>query len=66
MSPTDWKSKSNKYALENKRLKKRLKETTKSRDDWKKKSMGHKKRADHFAADLKKLKNKLNELIDIQ
>jgi len=66
MSTTDWKSKATEYARDKKRLKKRIKEVTKSRDEWKEKSQYHKERADTLANDLKKIKNKLNELIDIQ
>ena len=65
MSKTDWKDKTKEKSLENKRLNKRIKEITKSRDEWKKKSIGHKARADKLASDLKKLKTKLNELADI-
>ena len=66
MATTDWKSKATEYALDRKRLKKRIKEITKSRDEWKAKSLYHKERADNLASDLKKIKNKLNDLIEIQ
>jgi uncharacterized coiled-coil DUF342 family protein len=66
MTTTDWKLKATEYSRDKKQLKKRIKELTKSRDDWKEKSIQHKERADHLANDLKKIKNKLNELIDIQ
>jgi uncharacterized membrane protein YqiK len=56
MSTTDWKSKATEYALDKKQLKKRIKELTKSRDDWKEKSIRHKRRADNLAGDLKKSK----------
>ena len=66
MSKTDWKSKAIENAVDKKRLNKRIKELTKSRDEWKAKSIGHKARADKLASDLKKLKTKLNELAEIQ
>jgi uncharacterized coiled-coil DUF342 family protein len=66
MVTIDWKAKALESTRKNKQLKKRIKELTKSRDDWKKKSMCHKEHADNLAADLKKIMNKLNELIDIQ
>ena len=47
-----------------KRVRKRVKELTISRDSWKEKSIRHKKRADRLAADLKKIKDKLSELVD--
>ena len=64
MSKTDWKSKATENAHDRKRLKKKIKELTKSRDDWKAKSFHHKSRADKLATDLKKLKTKLNDLAD--
>jgi len=66
MVTTDWKSKATEYSIDKKRLKKRIKELTKSRDEWKEKSMRHKERADRLSADLKKIKNRLSELADIQ
>jgi hypothetical protein len=62
MQTTDWKSKNISQSLKNKSLKKRIKELTKSRDDWKAKSILHKERADKLAADLKKIKDRLNEI----
>jgi uncharacterized coiled-coil DUF342 family protein len=66
MSKTDWKSKAVEGARTKKRLNKKIREVTKSRDDWKAKSIAHKARADKLASDLKKLKTKLNELVDFQ
>jgi uncharacterized coiled-coil DUF342 family protein len=66
MSKTDWKSKATENARDKKRLNKKIRELIKSRDDWKTKSIHHKARADKLASDLKKLKTKLNELVEIQ
>jgi hypothetical protein len=66
MTKTNWKSKAIASSYSNKQLKKRIKELTKSRDQWKEKSISHKARADKLEADLKKLKNRLIEMIDIQ
>jgi len=66
MTKTDWKSKATEYARDRKRLNKRNRELTKSRDEWKLKSIGHKARADKYEADLKKLKMKLIDLVDFQ
>ena len=66
MANTDWKRKSSEQAQCNKSLKKRIKELTKSRDEWKEKSIRHKLRADKLESDLKKLKNRLTEIIDYQ
>jgi len=64
MSKTDWKSKCMENAREKKRLNKKIKELTLSRDQWKEKSIGHKARADKLEFDFKKLKNKLIEVVD--
>jgi hypothetical protein len=66
MVKTDWKSKAIEYALDKKSLKKRIKELTKSRDEWKEKSISHKSRADKLEADFNKIKKKLVELADSQ
>ena len=44
METADWKKKSLQRSRENKQLKKRIKELTTSRDEWKEKSGYHKKR----------------------
>ena len=66
MLKTDWKSKATENARDKKRLNKRIKEITTSRDEWKAKSIAHKARADKLANDFKKLKTRLNELAEIQ
>lgn len=66
MSKTDWKSKSKENAVDKKRLSKKIRELTKSRDEWKAKSMRHKARADKLEVDLKKLMTKLKDLLNIQ
>ncbi|MDR0288342.1 MAG: hypothetical protein LBI03_11645 [Clostridiales bacterium] len=66
MTTTDWKSKATASSLDKKQMSKRIKELTKSRDQWKEKSIRHKARADKLESDLKKLKNRLVEIIDYQ
>jgi hypothetical protein len=66
MVKTDWKSKATEYALDRKRLKKRIKELTISRDEWKEKSISHKSRADKLDAELNKIKKKLIWLAESQ
>ena len=63
---TDWKSKATEYALDKKRLKKRIKELMVSRDEWKEKSISHKTHADKLEADFNKIKKKLIELAEPQ
>jgi uncharacterized coiled-coil DUF342 family protein len=63
MQTTDWKAKCNFQTRKSKELKKRIKELIKSRDEWKRKSVQHKERADKLAGELKKIKDKLNELM---
>jgi len=62
MVKTDWKRKAMENARDKKSLKKRIKELTKSRDEWKEKSIVHKSRADKLEADFEKIKKKLMEL----
>lgn len=47
-----------------KQLKKTIKELKISRDSWKEKSISHKHRADTIEDDLKKIKNRLNEIMN--
>lgn len=63
METTDWKAKSIQRTKDNKQLKKKIKELTLSRDEWKIKSISNKSRADKFEADIKKVKEKLNVII---
>ena len=56
MSKTDWKNKATENSRDKKRLNKKIKELTISRDQWKAKSIHHKARADKAEADLQKLK----------
>lgn len=63
METTDWKAKSIQQSKDNKQLKKKIKELIISRDEWKVKSISHKSRADKLESDLKKVKDKLNEII---
>lgn len=63
MELIDWKLKSIERSKEVKQLRKTIKELKISRDSWKKKSISHKNRADKIEADLKKIKNKLNEIM---
>ena len=65
MRSEDLKRLSSEFSQERKRLKKRIKELTTSRDDWKAKSLYHKKRADNLSADIKKIKDKLNIVINV-
>jgi hypothetical protein len=62
MQPTDWKQKAIQRSRENKRLNKRIKELSYSRDDWKEKAVGHKARADKMEGDLKKTKSWLSAI----
>ena len=64
METADWKKKSLQRSRENRQLKKRIKELTTSRDEWKEKSGYHKKRADGLERDLKKIRYKLNGIIE--
>jgi len=63
MEQKDWKDKAIKRSKEIKQFKKKIKELTISREEWKAKSISHKNRADKLAADLKKIKDKMNEIM---
>jgi predicted Holliday junction resolvase-like endonuclease len=59
----EWKRKTVAQTHKNKALRKRIKEITKSRDEWKRKSLFHKARADQYESDLKKTKDVLQKII---
>jgi len=63
MQETDWKQKALQRSRDNKRLNKRIKELTISRDEWKVKAMQQKMNADKMANDLKKIKDRLNGIV---
>jgi len=60
-----WKERAINRRAENKALKKRIKELTKSRDGWKNKYMSIKQEKELFEKELKIIKKKLNEIIKI-
>ncbi|MDR1338635.1 MAG: hypothetical protein LBK58_01015 [Prevotellaceae bacterium] len=59
----DWKKKAVAQTHKNKALRKRIKEITKSRDNWKSKSLIHKARADKYESDLKKTRDVFQKII---
>jgi hypothetical protein len=63
MQTTDWKQKAIQRSRENKRLNKRIRELTISRDEWKEKAIQHKVNADKLVNNLKKIKDRLNETV---
>lgn len=65
METTDWKAKSLQRNAENKQLKKRIKELTNSRNDWKQKSINHKLRADSLENSLKKTKRLIETIVKL-
>ena len=62
METTDWKEKALQRTLENKQLKKRIKELKNSRDSWKEKSVEHKLRADKMEFNLKKTRKLIEKI----
>lgn len=58
-----WREKSISRRLEIKELKKRHKELSKSRDDWKAKHHSQKKRAEQYKHEIMLIKKKLNEIL---
>lgn len=63
METTDWKEKALQRTVENKQLKKRIKELKNSRDSWKEKSVEHKLRADKIEINLKKTKKLIEKIV---
>lgn len=63
METTDWRDKALKRTIENKRLKKRIKELKISRDSWKYKSIEHKSRCDKMELSLKKTKKLIEKIV---
>jgi hypothetical protein len=62
MQTTDWKQKAIRRSQENKLLKKRIKELTISRDNWKKDDIRNKATVDKLTNELEKFKKKLNAM----
>lgn len=65
MDKNFWKERAINRRLENKILKKRIKELTVSRDNWKTKYMLVKEIKNEFECELKSIKKKLNEIVRI-
>jgi len=63
MQTTDWKQKAIRRSQENKLLKKRIKELTISRDNWKKDDIRNKATVDKLTNELEKFKKKLNAMV---
>ena len=61
-----WKERAIDRRAENKALKKRIKELTESRDNWKIKYVSVKQIKELFENELKSIKKKLNEITKIQ
>jgi hypothetical protein len=61
----DWKVRAIERRHENKALKKRIKELTKSRDSWHDKSIGYKNDNDNLLAKLEAIKKKINQINEL-
>jgi hypothetical protein len=59
----EWKKKAVAQTHKNKASRKRIKEISKSRDDWKRKAISHKARADKYESDFKKTKYIFQKMI---
>ncbi|MFZ4741948.1 MAG: hypothetical protein ACOYLE_12365 [Bacteroidales bacterium] len=62
MENQEWKDKALQRTIENKQLKKRIKELKNSRDSWKEKSVEYKLRADKMELHLKKTKKLIEKI----
>lgn len=65
MADIDWKSRAIQRRLENKGLKKRIKELTVSRDIWNKRATAAKKDNDELKSKLNAIKKKINQITEI-
>lgn len=65
MTKIDWEQRSKERRLENKQLKKRIKELTKSRDDWKKKAIDRKTNIGDLNKKIEIVKKNLQQIIGI-
>lgn len=65
MLNNDWKVRAIDRRLENKALKKRIKELTLSRDTWREKSKKHKEEKEALQKKLNAVKKKLNQIAEI-
>ena len=63
MATSEWKVKSIQRTGDNKQLKKRIKELTRSRDVWKRKAIEHKSTVDLMKKKLKKTKKMMASII---
>lgn len=65
MVNTDWKDRAINRRLENKALKKKIKELKISRDGWHDRAIGYKKDVDELKAKLKAVKKKINQITEL-
>lgn len=59
----NWRQKALARRVENKELRKRIKELKASRDNWKNKYLTHKEKSDFLEFEIQKIKKKLVEII---
>ncbi len=65
MLNNDWKERAIERRLENKELKKRIKELIESRDGWRSKSASYKNENDDLRSKLEAIKKKINQINDL-
>ena len=64
MQDTKLKSKMSEYSQDKILLKKRIKDLTQSRDEWKAKSIAYKERADKLENDMRRISHRLSNLLE--
>ena len=62
MLNSDWKERAIERRHENKALKKRIKELTLSRNNWRKKAISNKEEIDNLLSKLNAIKKKMNQI----
>jgi len=65
MSETDWKATAIERRLENKKVKKKCKELTTSRDDWKVKAIERNKKITQLEKQVAEIKKNIQKIISI-
>ena len=65
MAEINWEERAKKYRLENKRLNKKVKEVTTSRDGWKKKATDRKEEIEEYKRKISIVKKNINQITSL-
>lgn len=65
MAKINWEERAKKYRLENKRLHKKVKEVTTSREGWKKKAIDRKEEVEDYKRKISIIKKNINQITSL-